>query len=119
LGSRLARAFEEAFAAGARAVVILGADCPEASTAHVREAWKSLRDKDLVLGPAADGGYWLIGLRRAEPRLFQEIAWGSDQVFLQTIARAKERKLSIGLLEILEDVDTQEAWERFKARTKR
>ncbi len=119
LGVRLAAAFADAFARQAGPVAIIGADCPDVTVEHIREAWRVLREKDVVLGPAADGGYWLIGLRQPEPRLFEEIAWGTDQVFVQTIARAKERKLAIGLLEILEDIDSKEEWDRFKARKKR
>lgn len=119
LGGRLATAFADAFAKQVGPVAIIGSDCPDVTVEHIREAWRVLREKDVVLGPAADGGYWLIGLRQPEPRLFEEIAWGTDQVFVQTIARARERKLSISLLEILEDIDSKEEWDRFKARKKR
>ena len=84
LGQRLERAFAGAFASGAERVVIIGSDCPEVEASDIRAAWKELKSHDLVLGPAVDGGYWLIGLRAPQPELFREIEWSSDQVLAAT-----------------------------------
>jgi rSAM/selenodomain-associated transferase 1 len=113
LGARLVRAFEEAFAAGAERVAIIGSDCPEGRTSDVRSAWAELRTHDLVVGPAIDGGYWLIGLRAPQPALFEEIAWSSDQVLGQTLQRARSLGLRIQLLRNLGDVDTEEDWNAY------
>jgi uncharacterized protein len=113
LGARLSRAFEEAFARGAERVVIIGSDCPEVKSADIRTAWRELKNFDVVVGPAIDGGYWLIGLRAPQPELFREIAWSSDQVLGQTLQHAKSIGLRIQLLRILSDVDTEEDWRRF------
>ena len=113
LGARLVRAFEEAFAAGAERVVVIGSDCPEVRTSDVRSAWAELRTHDLVVGPAIDGGYWLLGLRAPQPALFEEIAWSSDQVLGQTLQRARSLGLRIQLLRILGDVDTEADWNAY------
>jgi rSAM/selenodomain-associated transferase 1 len=115
LGQRLASAFGQAFCGGARRVVIVGSDCPYLDADDIREAWRQLRTCDLVLGPAEDGGYWLIGLREEQPGLFENIAWSSAIVFSETIARAKALRLKTFLLRKLSDVDTREDWERFIA----
>jgi rSAM/selenodomain-associated transferase 1 len=65
LGQRLRGAFEQAFAGGARYVLVIGSDCPAITIEDIRAAWDALDTSDLVLGPARDGGYWLIGLTRA------------------------------------------------------
>lgn len=119
LGERLHRAFASAFAAGAERVVIIGSDCPEVRSSDVRAAWQELRSFDLVAGPAADGGYWLIGLRAPQPELFRDIAWSSDQVLGQTLARAKALGLRIQLLRILTDIDTEADWNAHVADAKR
>jgi rSAM/selenodomain-associated transferase 1 len=113
LGARLARAFAEAFAAGAECVAIIGSDCPEVRTSDVRSAWAELRTHDLVVGPAIDGGYWLIGLRSPQPALFEEITWSSEQVLGQTLQRARALGLRIQLLRILGDIDTEADWNAY------
>jgi rSAM/selenodomain-associated transferase 1 len=113
LGERMHRAFADAFASGAERVVIIGSDAPEVRTGDIRAAWKELKSHDIVVGPAIDGGYWLIGLRAPQPELFREIAWSSEQVLGQTLARAKAVGLKIQLLRILTDVDTEEDWNAY------
>ena len=113
LGARLQRASDGAFANGAERVVIIGSDCPEVKAGDVRAAWKELQSHDLVVGPAVDGGYWLIGLRAPQPELFRDIAWSSDQVLAQTLARAKSLGLRIQLLRILNDIDTEADWNAY------
>jgi rSAM/selenodomain-associated transferase 1 len=113
LGERLQRAFAESFAYGAERVVIVGSDCPEVKSGDVRTAWKELKSHELVIGPAIDGGYWLIGLRAPQPELFRAIAWSSNQVLAQTLAQAKLIGLSVQLLRILSDIDTEEDWNAY------
>jgi len=105
LGDRLAAAFTAGFAAGASAVVIMGSDCPGLDSAILRRAFAALTDHDIVLGPAADGGYTLIGLRRPAPELFRDIPWSSDQVLAATVARARDLRLLVALLPTLIDID--------------
>jgi uncharacterized protein len=115
LGTRLERAFAEHFAVGAQRIVIIGSDCPEVLTADIDTAWDALHTHDLVLGPAADGGYWLIALCGPQPLLWREIAWSTGQVLEQTLRQAKAAGLRTKLLRMLADVDTAEDWQRFKA----
>ncbi len=116
LGRRLQAAFREAFAEGAGRVVIIGSDCPEVAATDIREAWAGLNRYDMVVGPASDGGYWLIGLRQPQPPLFEGIAWSTATVLAETLQRAKAANLRVQLLRILADVDTEKEWRQFLAR---
>jgi len=104
LGERMAAAFEHAFRSGAERVLLFGTDVPEAGEGHLREAFDALADRDLVVGPTVDGGYWLIGMKRPLD-LFGGIAWGTGQVFERTMARALEKGLSVHRLPALTDMD--------------
>jgi len=113
LGERLKRGFEKTFGEGSQRVVIIGSDCPEIRAEDIRAAWQKLKDHDLVVGPATDGGYWLIGLRTPQPKLFENISWSSEQVLAETLQRAKALGLRIQLLRILSDVDTETEWNAY------
>jgi rSAM/selenodomain-associated transferase 1 len=95
LGDRLLAAVERAIATGAKRVVVIGADCPSVDSALLQQAFTALQTQDLVLGPATDGGYYLIGLRQPVAELFSGIEWGSERVFAQTQAIAHALGLSI------------------------
>jgi rSAM/selenodomain-associated transferase 1 len=107
LGERLERAFSDLLAGGAHAVVF-GSDCPWLGAAHTGEAFDALERADVVIGPASDGGYTLIGLRSPRPELFRGIDWGTPRVLEQTLGRAKEHTLTVERLETLDDLDTSE-----------
>ena len=81
----------------------------------IAEAWTALERQDVVLGPATDGGYWLIGLRSPQPALFQNIHWSTDAVLRETQDRARAAKLSVHLLRRLSDVDTETDWQEYLA----
>jgi rSAM/selenodomain-associated transferase 1 len=115
LGLRLSRAFQESFDAGAAKVAIIGADCPYLVKKDFQNCWTSLNQNDLVLGPAADGGYWLIGLKQCYPELFRDIPWSSSDVLAQTLARGKGLHLKMDLLRILSDVDNVQDWKEYLA----
>lgn len=106
LGARLERAFAAAFAAGRGPVLAIGTDCPALTVEAIADACARLRTCDVVLGPAADGGYWLLGLRAMAPPLFHRIAWGTRDVLAQTLRAAAAEKLRVELLEERTDVDT-------------
>jgi uncharacterized protein len=116
LGQRMAHAFGAAFAAGARRVVIIGTDCPGLSTDILEAAFHQLRTHDVVLGPADDGGYYLLGLQRPQPALFQGLSWSTDSVLRDTLAIAAREALTVARLPTLHDVDTAEDWRRWQAR---
>jgi len=105
LGARMERAVGEAVAEGAPSVVVIGADCPKLTAQILGAAFTALREKEIVLGPAADGGYYLIGLRRARPELFHGIAWSTDAVLAQTLAITRDLAVECHLLDRLRDVD--------------
>ncbi len=115
LGCRLDRAFRNAFTNGARRVLVIGSDCPEVSADDIRAAWSALDGCDVVLGPAKDGGYWLIGLRALQPALFEGIAWSTSSVLSETLDRSRAAGLCVQLLRELSDVDTEADWRRFEA----
>ena len=108
LGDRLHRAFAQAFAQDAQAVVAIGADCPTLTPPLFAQAFTALATQELVLGPARDGGYYLVGLTRPRPALFAEIPWGSGEVLAATLKQAQTLNLSTHLLETLADVDRPE-----------
>jgi len=113
LGERMQRTFRTAFEAGVRSAVIIGTDCPELGPHPLHEAFASLEYSDLVLGPARDGGYYLIGLRSSVPeetysRLFSGMPWGSGEVLSMTLAQTAESGLKVKQLAILADVDRPE-----------
>ena len=115
LGQRMRLAFERSFAAGISRVVMIGIDCPDVTATLLTQAFEALSHSDLVLGPAADGGYYLIGLNRSIPELFTGIHWGSAQVLATTQGIAQRLGLAVFLLPVLHDVDRPEdlpIWKR-------
>jgi rSAM/selenodomain-associated transferase 1 len=115
LGLRMERAFHEAHAAGIARVALIGSDCPRVTISDVRQAWANLDNYDLVLGPATDGGYWLIALQKVQPALFRDIPWSTNQVLGETLRRARALGLRILVLRELADVDTEVDWKAFQA----
>lgn len=107
LGARLTRAVDNAFARGASGVLVVGGDCPELDEETLREASAALvGGRELVLGPATDGGYYLIGLARPMPRVFADIPWSTADVLSATLHRASECGVVAALLLAKDDVDT-------------
>ena len=119
LGERLGRALQESFAEGSQRVVIIGSDCPAVSVADIESAWSSLLTNDVVLGPASDGGYWLIGLRGPQPGLFHNVPWSTASVLETTLARVRDAGLNFHCLRELTDIDTAEDWKDFNAAIQR
>ena len=111
----MARAFQEAFAEGFSRVLAIGCDCPEMTTKDLQDAEHALEQSEVVLGPARDGGYWLLGMRRFYPELLSEIPWSTDAVFQRTLERAAWAGLSVSLLRRLSDIDTESDWIEFLA----
>lgn len=115
LGARMLAAFEAALATHPRAL-LLGSDCPELTARHLRQADRALREgSDAVFVPCEDGGYALIGLQRAEARLFDGIAWGGKNVMADTRARLTALGWRWRELDTLWDVDRPEDYERLLA----
>ena len=107
LGDRMSRCFDEAFSRGARRVVVIGSDLPTLSRERIEEALAALDGHDLVLGPALDGGYYLIGLRRPAPELFSDVDWSTERVLRQTVEHARRCGLTLKQLAGECDVDDE------------
>lgn len=108
LGARMMNAFTNTFREGYKKVVMIGTDCAQLETSHLNEAFMRLTDNEVVIGPAYDGGYYLIGLNKIIPGLFRSIDWGTNEVLAQTLAICSELKLNTYLLPLLADVDREE-----------
>ncbi len=116
LGARLRHATADALARGFDRVVVLGADCPALDARVLERAFAWLDTTDVVLGPAEDGGYYLVGIRRPMPRLFEDIAWGTSTVLATTLDRVRELGLACASLPVLADIDTADDWRRHLAK---
>jgi uncharacterized protein len=105
LGARMRAAFASAFAVGMRRVVLVGSDIPKLRAEHIVDALDALRTSDVVIGPAHDGGYYLVALGEHLPEAFEGIDWGTEHVLRQTEARLAALGRSTFLLEPLSDLD--------------
>ena len=103
LGDKMSAAFEQAFSLGYKQVVIVGSDVYSLKTEHITTAFAQLSKKDVVIGPAKDGGYYLLGLNFMIPELFKHKKWGSSTVLENSLKDLK--KFNISLLEPLNDID--------------
>ena len=115
LGSRLISAMDHGFAAGADCVFFLGGDCPGLTQSYLEEAEAAFRDADMIIAPARDGGYVLLGLKKPTASIFEGIPWSSETVFAATLHAAIAAGLSFHCLPPLEDVDDLESCERQRA----
>jgi len=108
LGRRMSGAIGKGFDDGYSRVVIIGSDCADLTPGHISKAFAELTKADCVIGPARDGGYYLLGLSRFLPDLFEEIEWSKPTVFEDTIKILGQQNFSVELLEELNDIDTIE-----------
>ena len=108
LGDRLQQTFAQGFRQQRERIVVIGSDCPAITASHVEQAFQALQRHQVVLGPAQDGGYYLVGLSGPCDPLFQNIAWSTPQVFEQTMAIVTRLQLSLATLEPLPDIDRPE-----------
>lgn len=117
LGERMKNGFTKAFQMGFKRVVLIGSDIPDLPLEFIQEAFTSLEEKDAVIGPAYDGGYYLIGFRdRAfSSQVFEGMAWGTESVFNETIEVLKQLEQRIHTLKSLRDIDTIEDLENLNS----
>ena len=120
LGERMELAFKKIFSEGFTSAILIGSDIPDLTPAVFHEAFESLNENDAVIGPAADGGYYLIGFNRRSflPRIFRGIPWSTDTVFRETMDILKESSLRVHLVPQWKDVDTLEDLQAFFDRNK-
>jgi rSAM/selenodomain-associated transferase 1 len=115
LGDRLRAAMLGAFDRGAAGVLIIGGDCPYITGKILEETTRHLLSHDVVIGPAEDGGYYLLATQSAQPRLFEKIDWSTERVFGQTMNWLRRLNLSSAILPTLSDVDDLACWKKAQA----
>ncbi len=125
LGTRMAHTFAHAFEAGAESVVLCGSDIPDLTAAVLKQAFAALDIPDEsgaipgVIGPAADGGYYLIGMRAPGAPLFEGIAWSTAAVLAQTLALARRHHVRLTRLPSLSDVDVSTDYDTWRKSLRR
>lgn len=107
LGERMENAFKVSLAAGNKKSIIIGSDCPAIDEHLLNIAFDQLDGCDIVIGPATDGGYYLLGMKKTYPFLFKDIEWSTDRVLQQTIELCNRNQLSYFLLPELSDIDEE------------
>ncbi len=113
LGARLENAFNLLFERSIERAVVVGADSPDLQADHLLVAGSALADYELVLGPAHDGGYYLIGQRAPGADVFDGIPWSTARVLDRTLSHARVLDLRVHLLPTLHDIDTLDDWRRY------
>ena len=114
LGERMSHAFQQTLQRKDRKrCIIIGTDCPEIAATMIESVFEMLKEKDIVIGPCKDGGYYLLGMSRFLPELFEDIDWSTDRVFNQTMEKVHKNNLYCGVLKTLADIDTQEDFYRY------
>lgn len=108
LGDKMKSAFIKAFSRGYQKVVIIGSDCYDLSPAILNDAFEKLNAHDVVMGPATDGGYYLLGMKQLHKSFFTNKEWSTNNVLVDTLLDVKNEKLSYFLLPTLTDIDTEE-----------
>ena len=110
LGKKMENAFSELFDKGYEKVLIIGSDCLQLTTLIIEEAFILLNNNDAVIGPAKDGGYYLLGMKKLIGLIFKNKLWSTDTVFDETINDLKADNFSFACLPVLTDIDTEEDW---------
>jgi len=108
LGERMMNAFKKVFELGCKNICIIGSDCYELQTYTLIDAFTKLHERDVVIGPAKDGGYYLFGIKKLQPDLFANKEWGTSSVFDDTITTITNLGLTYAELPVLNDIDTIE-----------
>ena len=108
LGQCMLNAFYDAFEAGHEKMVLVGSDIPDISKSIIEEAFKKLDDADVVVGPAEDGGYYLLGLKDAHASLFEGKTYSHDKVLEELLEEAEDAELKVARLKTLFDIDNKE-----------
>jgi rSAM/selenodomain-associated transferase 1 len=111
LGARMRGAFGEAMGAGYGKVLAVGTDCVDVTVSLFEEAWRMLETVGVVFGPALDGGYYLMGMKRVYDGLFEGIEWSGSETLEMSLKAAADAGASVGMLRPLRDVDDLEDWE--------
>ena len=116
LGERMKNAFTSAFRKGYDKIVIIGTDCPDLNAGIIMNAFVYLQSHDVVIGPAEDGGYYLLGMKQLYSDLFENLQWSTIAVFNDTLKICDELELTYQLLPVLNDIDEEKDLQAFKLR---
>lgn len=108
LGERMKNAFVKGFGREYRQIIIIGSDCMELTQHILAQAFLELETHDAVIGPAKDGGYYLLGMKKLHSSLFEEMQWSTENVFLDTLLKLKKDNLTYAVLPELRDIDEYE-----------
>ena len=106
-------AFDTLFQQGYQKIIIIGTDCFELSSFILLDAFTALDEKEVVIGPSEDGGYYLLGMRQFFPFLFEEKAWSTDSVYSSTVQQLVIQNIRYEILPILNDIDTEDDWKQY------
>ena len=117
LGERMKNAFEFSFNQGIKETAVIGTDCFELSDVAIVHAFTFLKIHDIVIGPARDGGYYLLAMKEDHPQLFENIRWSTGEVLEQTLSVCERLNLSVYLLPALVDIDTEDDLRLFESRS--
>lgn len=121
LGERMAHAFSDGFNNGFEKIIIIGSDMLDLSQSDVENAFAALDENDFVIGPAVDGGYYLLGMRCFKPQLFQDKEWGKDTVFADSMADLRTEKVNVlatkNDIDVYEDIKGIDAFQPFLKRS--
>jgi rSAM/selenodomain-associated transferase 1 len=107
LGEKMQNAFAYAFDNKCEEAIIIGTDCFDLTSSIINDAFSHLKKHDIVIGPAYDGGYYLLGMKTLHSNLFENIEWSTDTVFVTTVAKCKSLNLSYNSLPYLHDIDEE------------
>ena len=113
LGQKMLNAFNHCFEQGYESVCIIGSDMMEINESTIKKAFISLKADDVVIGPAKDGGYYLLGMNKLHSSLFQNKQWSTESVLSDTLLNIEQLKLSCTKLETMNDIDTENDWNSY------
>lgn len=119
LGTKMDHALNKILEKGHKKAILIGTDCPSIKKHHINAAIKHLNNHDVVIGPAKDGGYYLIGVKEKSSYLFDNMQWSHSKVLKDTIRRIEEKEMNYILLEELEDIDDKGSYLNYLKTKKR
>jgi len=119
LGERMKNAFSSIFQKGYDKAVIIGTDCPGLNAGIIMNTFAYLNLHDIAIGPAEDGGYYLLGMKQLYPGLFKNIKWSTNSVLGETISKCTALQLDYSLLPVLNDIDEEKDLQEFKLQTEK
>ena len=113
LGERMSNAFHDGFNDGYAEIVLIGSDLPKITKNIINKGFGSLKQKEVVFGPAEDGGYYLVGMSKFHQCIFENKAWSTSNLLENTLKELKQKKIGVSLIETLNDIDTFEDLQTF------